>query len=257
MKLLTLITLLITLGSCKNNESILLRTKYTVGDEQTYTLTQSGGGNGKHYNSTTEFTVTLDSVLKSGGNKFFVKINSIKQDSDLDSSPVGAEQSVFSHYDSEKRYDEMTPGEKEMHLLLKDVFKTQYTIVIDNRGNITRPFGDWWGKPVEQPLDFTHVQLTFPEKRIKEGDSWTQEHKTAVGTVNNFTYTVSSIKENEIFITVAGKIKGFSGLTPDGTASGEYIINRADGKLISANYKNKIGSVVSLEISIWPKRKSA
>jgi hypothetical protein len=230
-----IILLIVFLCSCKNKESILLKLKYNTGDEHHYVLQQKTlGASTINMNTETEVRFTVDSVIDNGeAYLFYVDLVSIKTDSNIGGT--------LEHYDSNTSITDMTADALETHKLMNDALKSNYSITISNKGAVVIPFHYLFGGPSDSPVDIGMMQLPFPDKKVNVGYSWTAKRKNPLlSTTNSYTYIIDDITKDNVIVRVEAIIQGLKPITKDTEATGEYIINRKNGNLISGNLEMKL-----------------
>lgn len=235
----------LSLCACKRNtESVLLRLKYYSGDEKNFVLDQNASsGSLMKMHSQTEISFMVDSATSNGVYVMTARVKGLK----MDTEGAGATQ----HYDSRDKYTNMNENALELDKTFRSVLDAYYNVSLDDRGRITAPLK---APGAEAPIDMAEVQLEYPEKNIKIGDSWTGERVNKLfGSTNKYTYTVSDITKDKVFLKVnvdIGDIKGLQKLTGKLKGEGEYEINRANGQLIKSRIDIPTGRGIRAVISV-------
>ncbi len=232
IKHFTLLFIFTLLVSCsKNTEEVRLRLNHTVGDK---------------------FTMTSSTVAKSGS------LMSLDNYIEVDFKIVDFNDDVYTmssllvriksetimgkdveRYDSDKKKSLMSSEERSMHRDFEKDFNTTYNILINTKGEITKPFHTASGIMIDAPIiAVSQFQMKFPEQKVNVGTSWTGEN------VNSFTkqtiksvYTVKDITETEITISVKSTIPEFAGLLKQNETKGTYVLDKKTCQLMKATFK--------------------
>ena len=247
MKQLTaLIFLIVILTGCKSNESVLLRLKFKKDDEQPFAVSYKDKcGNVGYLDVRINASYTADSDLTKDQYYLTAKVSSVKADMNFDALLM---QNVELHYDSEQRLNDMGPAEREMNTKMDTVLSSYYDITVNSKGQITKPFTRI-GKPIKQPFGAALVQLPFPDRKVKVGDSWTAEMENplanaatrTIGGNMTFTYTVNDITKTNVIIDAQLDVNFKRALMNSSGdnhmhGTGQYIIDRTNGRTISGYF---------------------
>jgi hypothetical protein len=216
-------------GGCyqQKNESVLLRLKPERGDLKVVTVFLTATQKSKEIlNNETEVKFIVDSVT-SKGVVYLVDLLSLKMMTDVGDKKM--------EFNSQEETEHIDKNDKTLHKRFQNTIRALYSLSCDHRGNVTAPLKPIGGNRAVPPIDMDLIQLIFPEKKVKIGDSWTSQKKNQVlSTTNTFTYTVQAIERDYVVIDVTALVQGVKSRTPDATAKGQYVINRADGSLVWA-----------------------
>jgi len=224
---------------CKSKESVLLRLKYAKADEQHYTIAVKYVCSADiHMNTSMGVMLLIDSVSK--GSEFFVtsKIDAIKTDINLGNF-LGND--FNENYDSKTPYNEMSPEELALGDKYDSVMSKYYSLSYNNRGEILKPF-NLYGKTVAAPYGAGLVQIAYPERKVKVGDTWTVNMQSPLASSVSkvfaadciFTYVINDITADKVMINVDIKIQSkglMAGFTRAFKANGVYTVNRANGRI--------------------------
>jgi len=239
----------IALNGCKNDKTVLLRLKYEQGDKQTYDIKIKAG-------KPTSSMVNNEIAIS-----FFVVDH--KQDDYILSAQVEAIKSHVKTFLYEFDYDSENPysGKRDKIPGLTGVSDSIYTkmlydkyaLTIDERGRIMEPFKSGRHNETLQPINFKLIQLSFPEKPVKEGFSWSEfQENPLVSTENIFTYTVDSIDDNGVVIKVEVELTGTYNKKTKIKGEGKYMLDPKNGHLVNAYIEIPTGNDKAL-ISIVPR----
>jgi hypothetical protein len=233
---IVLFLLAISLIGCKSHEPILLRLKYAKGDERNFTLKiKCFCSRDLYLNSEVGASFHVDSVTHNSDYLITSRVDAIKMDFHVDDI---INNELSQKYDS----NDGLPNDKYDAIL-----DGYYTFVLNNMAEVTD--GYHLGKsPQLLPFNIGIVQLTYPEKKVGIGDSWTTDINlplTGTGTrlfVTNctFTYTINNITDDKVIIDVEAKINSreqMNGVAKSLSASGAYTIYRKNGQVKDAYLK--------------------
>ena len=157
----------------------------------------------------------------------------------------------------------MSTDEQLLDKQYEAILQPYYAIAFNELGEVVKPF-TILGKNVEQPFGAGIVQLSYPGKKVSEGDSWSVvisgplfklgKGNNLLAAAFNFTYTINEIAEKKVVIKVdvaAVADSRVSSLTKNIKANGEYVVDRANGRVISARIDipmpNCDNAVISVE----------
>lgn len=179
--------------------------------------------------SSMEFLFKVDSVTTQNHYYVTTKVIRIKETSDM----FGEKTS----YDSSQDVAKMNNDQQMLHKEYLPYLNLPSTFVLSEKGEVINESSSTEKTTLDEDiLDMTNFQIKFPEQPIKVGTRWEKEE------VNKLTeqkiilsYTISKITEKEVTISVNKLIKGISGLMGDNNAKGEYILEKATGKLIKGH----------------------
>lgn len=227
IKQVRLFAFLVLIASCsQNTEEIILKLDKKVGDEQIIvSSTETSRGALMSMNNNIE---VLFKVSEHQGNMYTLTSDvlaiktEIKMGDDVES------------YDSKKEESKMTNDERSMHAEFKDILDSEFTISMDERGNIVKPFHYANGNIVEGPIvDMSNIQIVFPETKVKVGTTWENEKTNPLTAQKTKSiYKIKNITDKEIIISVSSTITGISGLLNENKATGEYILDKKTCNLI-------------------------
>lgn len=217
-------------GCGDSNNPVLLRLDMKKGE--TFTLVSKISTDVQSMSLNTEEVIKL-SVDSADNNEMVLvgDVVSIKSESDM----MGEKES----YNSDKKTEEMTADELEMHNEFTKVLNTNFHFKVNNRGQLTRGMTYQDGQTMaseENPFDLDNFFISFPEKEIKVGDSWEEEKTSAFLDIKSvFTYKVKEITDKEVIISVTKNIGPIKGVSQGNVASGDYVIDRATGRLLKGS----------------------
>lgn len=234
--ILTLIGCLLTGCSGKGEKAALIRLKYHKG--QTFDIKY------QTYAQTNDRRVPQNRVVR-----MLFKVDSIIGDSlyvlsaKLDYVRVRND-GLFSNeeYASDKAEEKMNDREKSIHQDFKAVRDLIYTLTIDNRGKILKPFALSGGREIDKKynlVQYENCQIVFPEEAVGIGDEWTNELDVP-GTAKGrrmFKYTIESIKDGVMRIDLVGKFQPYGRGSNSKNFYGHYLIDEETKMIISAKYK--------------------
>jgi hypothetical protein len=237
MKQLTAVILLMAfLIGCKSDESVLLRLRFKKGDEQTFIIHVKAKCSASTYlDSRIEASYIADSVINDSQYYLTSKINAVK----TDIKGELMDQNVEVHYDSRKSLVDMGQAERDMDSKLDKLISSYYNITFNEKGEAEKPF-TVFGKEVLQPFGPALVQLSFPVKRVKVGDSWTVKIKNPftnpttnlISSDVTFNYVVDNITKDNVIIDVQLDIDFNGDASKHMQGKGNYTIDRVTGRTL-------------------------
>jgi hypothetical protein len=228
-------TTLTACNSSSSDEKIDLQLNLKKGDEHIIVSETTTEGNSMDVKNIMAIKFRVDSVAE---NEFFLTANVMRIQSEM---KMGEDSES---YDSQKDPATMTSGERSMHREFAALLESPLTISIDKKGKVVKPFKFTNGEtPEEPPIDMSAVQIPFPDHAVKSGDEWTSERPTPLtSTTTKVTYKIKEIAKDKIIVKVEAAIAGVNGLLEDNKAEGEYVLDRASGRLLSSTMEMKLKS---------------
>lgn len=176
-----------------------------------------------------EFEFKVDSVDAKNHYYITTKVIRVKEESNM----FGEKTS----YDSSQDVATMNSDNQMLHREYVAYLNSDFNMVLSEKGEVIKEFSSTEKVPYENDiLDLTNFQIKFPDQPVKVGSKW-QHHGENKLTEQKIimNYTVSQITEKEVTISVHKLIKGISGLMGDNNANGEYVLEKATGKLIKSH----------------------
>ncbi|HYG16542.1 MAG TPA: DUF6263 family protein [Bacteroidia bacterium] len=227
----TLLAAILLFAGCKSSDKpVLLRLNMKKGE--TFTLISKISTDVQSMSLNTEEVIKL-SVDSADNNEMVLvgDVISIKSESDM----MGEKES----YNSDKKTEEMTADELEMHGEFTKILNSNFHFKVNNRGQLTRGMTYQDGQTLaseENPFDLDNFFISFPEKEIKVGDTWEEEKTSAFLDIKSvFVYKIKEINNNEVIISVTKNIGPIKGINQGNTATGDYIIDRSTGRLLKGS----------------------
>lgn len=234
------IFIVILLNGCKSNESVLLRLNYAKDEEQSFTIAVKCNCSPEmHLIESLKTTFTADSASKDHQYHLTSRINVIKTDINLGGFFGDG---LSEQFDSEKNRGAMDYKEQALATKYDSIMSSYYQLTYNDRGEVTTPFS-LNGKVVGAPFGPGVVQVSYPNKKVKVGDSWDNNMvgplvSSAARLINGnfvFNYTVKDITADKVFLDVDVRTRFKSGLGNSAAsgfkASGVYTINRKNGRI--------------------------
>jgi len=234
MRLILSVCLFMAFTSCRSDaDKILLRLKYTKGDVYTIrfqrysTLSESKKVLSNEVitmryrvNAVTNDTIAL--ICKIDGMKYRTASEHVIIDED--------------YYSSDEDEADMTLKQKKVHDLFKDIKNLEFSLKINNRGEVVQPYTLPNKTIIAQPfspIDYKICQIVFPEKPVLIGQTW--ENIDSVGYIDGKKTTyleIESLDNSVIKIGVKGSIEIAKRKHMNFT--GSYTIDKKSKKLIAA-----------------------
>ena len=228
--------------SCSNKADqtpVKLRLNYKNGDTDTYIMKTETDGGAMKVSYETEVKLTVDSVHNKG-EKYDLSLDvvSLKMETDM-----GDEKES---YHSTKSFQEMSSSEKELDAEFRPFLVDTTLFAVTNKGEAgaMRLKNGQNVSVINQPIDFSNLQIIFPEKPVGFGEEWTTEKTNPLlDNKTTSTYSISKIEENEVYITVKSKVGGIKNVLKENTLTGEYQIDRSTGRLKEAVMQMPLQSI--------------
>ena len=132
---------------------------------------------------------------------------------------------------TEDKEEDLDAMSKQMKAQLDAMLSVIITSVTNNLGKVIGIKAEPNLPGMEQMTNQTG-NVTYPEKALRVGDSWTDE-RTEQGMVTKSTYKVKSISKDIVALDVAGEISGIG----EGKLSGDMDIERETGVPKNSNLK--------------------
>ncbi|KOS08134.1 hypothetical protein AM493_20340 [Flavobacterium akiainvivens] len=234
---------------------ILMRLNYPKGFKQqlTYNMDMILGSVMK--NKVTMY-LDMEVVSVTGGAKPVYGLKGAITGMTMDSDAMG--QKI--KYDSSKKAANMTPQEQAMDKQLREVIGQPITVSVDNTGKVVgkMEFKSKDGLTQNEPFDMKNLQMSFPEKPVGVGDTWTEdvEMKNLGGTVKN-TYTVKQITDNDVTIALVTVVPKTPSTGKDTKLAGSYTLDRKTGMVLKGGIKGDMtqqGMDATIDMSFTGKR---
>lgn len=228
IKQLTFFSVIAFFISCsQNKEEIILTLNQKVGDEQTIVSEIETKGN-EQMSMKSTVIARFKVSAKDAKNVYTYTTNVLN---------IKSETKMFGEieeYDSNKNESLMTSDEKSMHYEFKNALDSTFEILIDEKGNIVKPFYNTDGSGTSDAIvDISNIQLVFPKDKVTINSKWEDEKTNPLTkTKTKSTYTIKDITEDKIIISVNAVIDGVPGLLEQNNVAGEYILNKKDCTLL-------------------------
>ena len=242
------IGILIMNSSCyRNKEQLDLKLNPMKGDEQTYIYTAKTEGSLANINTEVEMTFkTLSN--KNGKIEYEVDFVSIISKSNL----FGEDET----YDSRMDEASMSESQLEQHADYKPLLDSILSLSMDSRGGITKELSFSNGDIVRSlPFDFNHIQLVFPEEKVRVGGSWNREWTSTFlnRRIIKGEYYIMDITESEVEIKSKLNIPPVVPPMEMSVSWGKYILDKKTGLLIEGTLKQDLQMGGKLTISFKQK----
>jgi hypothetical protein len=237
---ITVLFIAVLFYGCKSNESVLLRLNYAKDEEQSFTIAVKCNCSPEmHLMESLKTTFTADSVSNDHQYHLSSRINFIKTDINLGGFFGNG---ISEKFDSEKNRGIMDYKEQELAVKYDSIMDRYYQLTYNDRGEVVVPF-NLNGKVVGAPFGPGMIQVSYPNKKVKVGDSWMVNMvgplvSSAARIINGgfvFNYTVNDITDDKVILDVDIQKESQSELGSSTTAalklSGVYTINRKNGRI--------------------------
>jgi hypothetical protein len=214
--------------SDKKSDGIRLRLNYPKGFEQVIIseITTSGSSI-SNIENIIEMNFKLDSVINNETYLFTARVLRMRSKMVTD---AGTET-----YDSEK--ENSFPA-------FERLVRSDLTIQINRYGKVVQPFlfaGSQ--EKAGSVIDMSKIQLIFPDKELKVGDTWKSEGKNElVSGLTRTTYELKEVTDTELKIKVIAKIEDGTGMLGDKQLKGEYILDRKTNRLKAGKLDTELSS---------------
>lgn len=223
---MVVITGMILISACgdKQSDGIKLRLNYPEGFEQVIiSEIITKGSFTSDLENIIELKLKLDSVINHETYLFTARF--LRMRSKMVSS-AGTET-----YDSDK--ESSFPA-------IDRVLRSPLTIQINRRGMIVQPFQFAGSQENAASLiDMSIIQIVFPEREVKVGDTWKNE-STSSGGVTKRTFELKEVTDSEVKIAVTGSIKDAMGRTFSKKLKGEYRLDRKSNRLLEGKLESDL-----------------
>ncbi len=203
-------------------ESVKLRLNYKKGDKYVMKMTMNQTMPVMSMNMKMDADIEVTDIKEDNyiSEMKFTKI-------DMGMLQGGMEMSASTE-DKEEDLDAMS---KQMKAQLDPMLSVIITSVTDNLGKVIEIKAEPNLPGMEQMTNQTG-NVTYPEKALRVGDSWTDE-RTAQGMVTKSTYKVKSISKDIVALDITGEVSGIG----TGKLSGDMDIDRETGVPKKSNLK--------------------
>ncbi len=252
------IGLCVILFGCKSKESVFLKLKYDKKNNDAFVIAVKLKCSSENYiDLETHAHLTLDSAVNNSRYFLTAKVDAIRNDVEF-GGLFPMTRSL--HYDSQKSYGEMSNEERQVDDQLDALKLNYYHVTMDQWGNVATPF-TVIGKPADPPFGMGLVQIPFPDKKVKVGDTWTRSlqnpMKTSLARLMSsdytFIYTINDIKPDQVLIDVEMKVSSRGMYKTQATgfdAKGSYTVDRNTGQTISGYVRMPLGDCGDALISV-------
>ncbi len=181
----------------------------------------------------------------------------LKSDGSNEKNPIAMMKKVFSAIvgqsftmkaDEEGKILEVT-GFKEMIVNMLDSLGLDSTAKLQSMAALNDQFNDETVKD-----QFAQLFYIFPNKKVKEGDSWVKTYSAGgkLPADHSTTYTVKEVEGDFVTLDAKTKIEPTGDMMLKGTQNGELIVDSKTGLVVNAKFDQNISATMenfSMEIT--------